>query len=1142
MRISRGLKSLIVVSSVLFLLLGAGVVAKSYFLSQVKKKIQSTFRYADFHVSFFPPTLTLEDVQTISSTPIFRAKRVVIRISYMSLLSEDKPLEVYIDQPILRFSELPSSPPASSKDKKSKLLAFLPLPFAIEKGMIREGELRFLGKDMTFQLSHLKARFAQKQDSFSLQGEAKKVHFRLSSGSQELSGKMVFALEGKGKNINITKISVNGPDLILRASGELFDPQDPKLRLKTYLSVKTPLIANLFYLPFEWGGRAEGQGVLIRSKEELVFRTDLSSRDLILNRVVIGKVRGVLSLSDRTGGRVELSILKGSLPTEFIRIDFEDGKIKGNARRLHLDPILSYVQLPWPVKSPVWATFTIDQQGKLEADGEFKDESFQPVGNKYPFQGQVKFSWDGKKEASFASTELRSSFALVSLKGKVRIGENDNIEIQGEVTDLKQAREFTSLILAQRFDFPEIRGAGKAKLLILGDYYFPHVTANFSFSPGGFDKFNAQTVTGVAEIYKNDFSGRFKVTDPFMKGDITVSVNPENLKADIRLDQGNVEKILRNFDIILPLQGKSSGTFEVYQKGTNIQMKGDFSSPVLQFANQNLKNVKGQLEWNGDTLSFPILQFSLYNGMLKGAALVGFKSNEFDVDVLGEGFDLSSLYPKLEGKLNFSLKGKGFLGQNRASGNFEVRGLSLAHLQKAEARGSLGLGFSENSLQLDVNGNFYPGENNFEASLVMPLAGNPYSLNLKGSFNNLELVIPLKGVAGQANYLAEIRGSPNSPEVKGVVDFKGPLFPLPKFANELKDYSGLMLVEGNKVVIRSLQAKIGGGDVQGSGEIQLGKGGIERIDVKAEGKDMLLSPFERSRALADGTLWLVKDSSRFDLEGNFFIKRLSWRREVYERIAFSSVSPYQLSTEPSFFDDLTLNIRLRANDNAWMENSLGRINGRFDLTITGNVNAPIVSGDIEALGGEVYFQDRKFRVLKGRLSFFNPVTLNPYLDFQGETYVKDYRVSFSLSGLIDRLKPEYSSSPPLPPEDVLALLALGEAFKRTYSYDRSTELSTASFLSFQLAEQAKKRTEKLFSLDRFRIDPFIMGTSTEMTARLTVGKNISKNLSILYSTNLTTQREEIVRLEWELTDDFSLVGIRDEIGRISFDVKVRKRF
>jgi translocation and assembly module TamB len=69
-----------------------------------------------------------------------------------------------------------------------------------------------------------------------------------------------------------------------------------------------------------------------------------------------------------------------------------------------------------------------------------------------------------------------------------------------------------------------------------------------------------------------------------------------------------------------------------------------------------------------------------------------------------------------------------------------------------------------------------------------------------------------------------------------------------------------------------------------------------------------------------------------------------------------------------------------------------------------------------------------------------------------------------------------------------------------------------------------------------------MGSSAEMTARLTVGKKISRSLFFLYSTNLTTQREEIVRVEWEAGDDFSLVGMRDEIGRLSFDLKVRKRF
>jgi hypothetical protein len=69
-----------------------------------------------------------------------------------------------------------------------------------------------------------------------------------------------------------------------------------------------------------------------------------------------------------------------------------------------------------------------------------------------------------------------------------------------------------------------------------------------------------------------------------------------------------------------------------------------------------------------------------------------------------------------------------------------------------------------------------------------------------------------------------------------------------------------------------------------------------------------------------------------------------------------------------------------------------------------------------------------------------------------------------------------------------------------------------------------------------------MGSSPEIAARLTLGKKISKNFFILYSANLRTQREEIARLEWELTDDLSIVGIRNEEGRISIDVKIHKRF
>ena len=31
-------------------------------------------------------------------------------------------------------------------------------------------------------------------------------------------------------------------------------------------------------------------------------------------------------------------------------------------------------------------------------------------------------------------------------------------------------------------------------------------------------------------------------------------------------------------------------------------------------------------------------------------------------------------------------------------------------------------------------------------------------------------------------------------------------------------------------------------------------------------------------------------------------------------------------------------------------------------------------------------------------------------------------------------------------------------------------------------------------------------------------------------------------MEWEVSTDFSLVGVRNELGRVSFDLKFRKRF
>jgi len=1135
-KIYKKIRSLIIFSAIILLFLGAGVVIKNIFLNQIKKNIEASFYYDYLHLSFFPPLLVMEDVRTRTFTPFFTAEKISMSISYKSLLTRQRPFQVEIEHPVLKISE--SSAKEETETKRQFELSF---PVLVEQGLIKDGEFYFQGKEVSFQSKGVNAAFIQRRNEFSLEADAEENVFFPGSARPRLEGKINVFIESRGQKIHVKKLKIDSKDFWVESEGSLVNPLNPELNLKTSFRASVPLVIEFLHLPFEWKGDTEGEGILARTGEGISFEADFTSNNLHLNGVDMGEIKGRIH-SDRSGRTVEFNYRRGSMPREYVRVHFAGKDVEGTVKGAFLDPVIKYFYLQLPIASPAWGSFYLNTE-KLEADIEFKDDYYRDKPGQYPFRGPLKLNWDLKKRVTISSPSLFSTFGEFDLEGILNVGQDLDITVQGGVTDLKQAREFTSILLSKNYAFPEIRGEGEADLHVFGDYYLPQVQAGFSFSPGGVGLFDVESVSGEAEIIEGDFFGRFNLEDPDMKGRIGLLSSQEGLKADIRLEQGLVERILRALNIDLSLEGNAQGNFEFRQKGEDIQVRGDFAGELLNFVGQDLREVSGKLEWRENVLSLSDLQFHLHQGVVKGSTTLGLLNQEFDIHIQGEGIDLSSLYSGVTGKLRFLLDGKGIFGKDFALGPFEIKDLYHSPFQKTEARGLARFSHSQGKLGLDLSGNFSPGDNDFNVSFLIPTMEDDLSVGIRGSFTNLDLLLPwTKGVRGRVNYLGEVKGPKASPQVKGAIDFSGSIFPWPGFAHAFRDYSGLMFVENNKLTFRSLRAELGGGDVQGSGELLIGDGGIEIIHAKLEGKNMLLSPLERTRALADGTLNLIKEPGRFVLGGDIYAHKLSWRREIEEQVVFYSKLYYEMEKKPGFFDDLTLNIRLRADDDAWMENSLGRIRGRFDLTVTGSVSEPVITGEMEGLGGDVNFQDRKFKLLVGRVNFINPTSTQPYLNFKGETHVKDYRVTFSLDGLLDHLNPEFTSSPPLPPEDVLALLALGDAFRRTYSYDTSTRLSTASLISFQLSEEAKKRAEGLFTIDRFRIDPFVMGSSAEMSARLTVGKKISRNFFILYSTNLTTQREEIARLEWELTDDISIVGIRDEEGRISFDVKIYKRF
>lgn len=1124
----KGLIAILVVIAFLYVALSF---AKSLFLKQLGRRLDRSFEVGEIKVNYLPPSLIIKNLKSRSANPGFSLEWLRVSLPLRSLLKKEKPVTVEIFRPELVYNG------RREKGAGGGSQLSISLPLVVEGGFINQGRFVFELNQGSYELAGVSAFFRLEDNRVRVHLRAINARLRPYDSPEWLEGELEALVTGRGRTINISRLIVQGEQSALRLGGKIALLQSTRVDLRAVFNLDTSFIMSALNLPFSWEGQTSGEVTISNEGGPLLVKADYQMKNFRLNQIDMGSAEGQVLMEKGRGGRILAEIRKNNQPLERVTINYGGGLIEGQMEGFHLDPIMKYASVPWPVSSPTWGRFTL-KKGELQAKAEFRDEI---VGNgskdRYALNGRVAVDLNlPKKDLKIQTRDLLTSFGRLSVGGQVLIDSWLDLVITGQFTDIRGAREFTEKLFNSRFEFPEIRGAGRAEIEIKGNYDHPHLDFEFSLSPAGFERFEVTTARGQVAVEGRTVEGKVYVLDKNFQGQ--VEINNRNGRTETRLlmDRAFVETALAYLKVDFPIRGPVRGDFIYVTEGQKINFLGEFSSEEMMLLGSPIKNVNGKIIWDERGLNFPELKFNLNGGEVSGKLALGFEPGRYDFDLKAAEVNLKPFSSDFSGRISLDLKGQGFFGQDRPHGNFSINKFGVFFVRAQGASGDYNLNFLNNNLSVELTGRLLPGDSQFEVKLEIPFDRDFLQGEVRGRLTNLDFLLPWRGASGSVDYLLSFQGPIAGLELTGAVELRGSLIPIPGFAHALNDFSGLAFVKSGRVSIRSFQGLLGGGPVQGSGELTFGAAGLDEAEIRLSGQNMELSVFERTRLVADGQMRFARKGNRSVLEGDFLLKEALWKKELYEKLSFSSQT-YAAEDRSNWFDDLHLNFRLRASDNVWMENSLGRIRARLDLTISGTVGAPVITGEIEALSGTVYFQDRDFRVLRGRLSFFNPLMIDPYIDFQGEAYVKDYHVLFSLNGLASSLKPEFSSSPPLPQEEILSLLALGESYQRRYSLD-PTQMSTASMISYQLA----RKSESLFSLDRFRLDPFLMGSTSEITARLTVGKRISRNFFIVYSTNLATQREEIVRLEWDLSGGLSLVAIRNELGRVSLDFKLRKRF
>ena len=210
-----------------------------------------------------------------------------------------------------------------------------------------------------------------------------------------------------------------------------------------------------------------------------------------------------------------------------------------------------------------------------------------------------------------------------------------------------------------------------------------------------------------------------------------------------------------------------------------------------------------------------------------------------------------------------------------------------------------------------------------------------------------------------------------------------------------------------------------------------------------------------------------------------------------------------------------------------------------------SVNNPQLLGRIEARKGTVYFRKNEFKILSASADFIDPNRMNPVLDIQAETQVREYLIRLAVTGTAERATVTLISDPPLIDSDILSMLALGKRGSELKGKETGVGVGeAASFATGQFQDIFERRARGLTGLDRFQIDPYV-GKSDASVPRVTVGKELIQNkVYVTYSSNVgATTPEQIFRIEYILDKHFSLVGERnDEMKNNGADIKYRFEF
>lgn len=378
----------------------------------------------------------------------------------------------------------------------------------------------------------------------------------------------------------------------------------------------------------------------------------------------------------------------------------------------------------------------------------------------------------------------------------------------------------------------------------------------------------------------------------------------------------------------------------------------------------------------------------------------------------------------------------------------------------------------------------------------------------------------------------------------------------------LNNVKGRILFNANQAEIQTLTGNLGGGRVTATGGVLLAGFVPTRFRLNVHGEDVVV-PFPRDfRSTADADVEISGTRGAQIISGILNLRRSEYTKDIEladlinRRREASLTEGGNDEGETSLAATTQLDLRLEGRDALVVRNNLADMVGSVSLRVTGPANDPVIAGRITATRGTLNFRNDRYELTRAFIDLPGRRGADPLLNIQAESEIKGYRVLVGLTGPLSQPQAVVRSDPALPQADVVSLITTGNlsAGDTGGSVLAQSGVGTAASLITDtlINAPAQRATSKLFGLNRFEIDPLVGGRGgTSPTARLTVGRQINKNLSVTYSTNVTADQNQVLALEYRVSNRLSFIAqyeqgstrsLTSRNDNFSFEIRFRRRF